>query len=379
MRILYIVTRWPNLYTTYIFSEAAWMKRRGHHVAVASLERDATGGEVHVRGFGLEDVPVLQLDHARGPQERVVEEAAAFARAERIEIVDAHMARAEAELARRLRVEAAIPYAIRMHGGDVHSNPAANLAELIAGASVVCPVSQFLADVLLGERRVDPTPRVLPIAVPHDKLRVLPNGLPASWVAPAPARQRDDVMIVGSSGRLTPIKAHHDLIDAVARLSGELPGLRLTIIGGGALRDALLEQAAALGVRERVEITGPRPWSEVMRHLDELHVYVQASRLEGFCLATIEGAARGLPVVASRTGIHEQCVDVGKNGYLFDAGDVPTLCAHLRALFEAGAEERRRMGAASIAVVRERFLLEGLLPRVEAIYRAVIDGAPLPP
>src|SRR5262249_14283253 len=152
----------------------------------------------------------------------------------------------------------------------------------------------------VGARRLVPAPPVLPIAVPAGKLRVLPNAVPAWWVRDAPVPLRAGSATLGSVGRLASIKEHLALVDAVAALAPQIPEIRLRIVGSGELHDALLERAATLGVGARVELTGPLPWPEVKRAADDFDVYVQASRLEGFCMATIEGAARGLPVLATR-------------------------------------------------------------------------------
>jgi glycosyltransferase involved in cell wall biosynthesis len=369
---------WPNLYTTYYFNEMAWMKNQGHHIAVVSLKRDGSGGDANVTNFGLEDVPVLQLEQDYESDEHLINEVIAFGRQQGAQMIDAHLGREPANLALQVHLITGIPYAVRMYGGEVHSHPARNVAQIVQHASAVCPLSQYLADLLLGQRPPHELPKELPVNLDPAKLRVCHLGVPAELVAKEPAPQRDDLQIIGSIGRLAPVKRHSDIIQAVADLVDEFPGLKLRIIGGGQLMDELQNQAQALGIAGSVEITGPKSWHEVMRLAGQLHIYVQASQLEGFCQATIEAASQGLPLVLTRTGIHEQCVDPGVNGCLFDAGDVPALREHLRHLILKGADRRRQMGAASLEIVRRRFLLDTLLPRIEAIFQAVIAGECLP-
>lgn len=378
MRLLYIVPNWPGAYTTYMYNELAWMQRRGHALSVVALRRDV-GGEAQLEEFGLAGLPVLQTDTGAGSAEAALPAALAFATAQRAELILAEGARAESDLARRMSLASGRPYGMRMHGGDVHSNPWPNLQTLVDDAAVVCPVSPYLAEIAAGTRRLDPTPAVLPLRLDPARLRVTCHGLPDAWFADAPAPQPEGDPVIGTVGRLSPIKRHEDLLEAAARLRDEHPRLRVRVVGGGQNWDALHALAQRLGLQDQVEFLGPRTWAGLRSVLDGLHVYVAASQLESFCLATLEATARGLPLLATRTGIHEKIVEPDVNGQLYDAGDLDALCAHLRALLAAGPAARRQMGQRSLDLARSSFHVDDHLSRSEAIYRAVLAGRPLPP
>jgi glycosyltransferase involved in cell wall biosynthesis len=382
MNVLYILDCWPVLTALFIFREMAWMKSRGHRVAVVSLESasDWYEGSVNIAQYGLEDVPCLQVNFQSPLDLPLIQRVIAFARQQQTQVIEAHDGREAADLARQVRLATGLPYAVRMHGGDVHSSPSPNLAHIVTDASVVCPVSQFLADLLMGTRSLAEPHEGVPVQLDPDKIRICHHGLPAEFIADEPAPQRDDAQMVGTICRLTNWDkgGNHITIEAVAGLTDEFPGLRLRIIGGGRLMPELQEQVEALGIADRVEITGYRPWPDVMKLARRLHIFVHGSRLEGFCLPTLEGAAQGVPLVLTRTGVHEECVESGVNGYLFDFGDVTTLRKHLRKLLRAGAQQRQRMGAATLRIVRERFVFEHLMPRVEVMLQAIALGSPRP-
>ena len=59
-------------------------------------------------------------------------------------------------------------------------------------------------------------------------------------------------------GRLTPKKGHRDLLEALSKLVGDprRDGLRLLVVGTGALRPELEREAEGLGLAERVIFTG---------------------------------------------------------------------------------------------------------------------------
>lgn len=381
MRLLYLVDHWPGIFEAYLFREIRWMRHRGHNVSIVSLGvggphsfRNETKDYVELRGFDLGDLPVLHLASKHKTAETVIEEALTFADVHGAQIIDAHLAREPAEVACEMHFESGIPFAVRMRGGDVHSRPSARLGEIVGHAAAICPMSRFLADVLVGNRSLKQMPSGIPVRVATGRLHVVPNSLPQKYLSAAPAGQSETSQVVGAIGRLVPVKRFGDLIEAVAGLAGEFPGLRLQIIGGGELQPQLQSLAAEAGLAGRFEITGSRSWVEVMALARRIHIYAQTSELEGCSLATIEAAFQGVPLALSRIGANEQCVEPGVNGFLFDPGDTVALQRSLRLLLLAGADGREKMGKATLEIARREFSAENIMPKIERIFQDVIDS-----
>jgi len=310
------------------------------------------------------------MDH-----EQVIRESSTFLHQHEVGLIDAHLAREPAEVACRLSLKSAIPFTVRMRGGDVHSNPSPRLAEIVRHAAAVCPMSQFLADLLVGRRALKKMPQGLPLMIEPSKLHVIPNSLPAKYLSRSPVPQSNHEQVIGAIGRLVPIKRFSDLIEAVARLAPDFPGLRLKIVGGGVLFAELQALSSRLGMTDRVEITGFESWRSVMGIARQFHIYVQASELEGCSLANIEAGFQGMPLLLSRTGANEQCVEPGANGYLFDPGDVTALSESLRSLLLAGAQAREQMGKESLNTVGARFSAEKIMPLLETVFQNAITHA----
>lgn len=370
MNVLFAVSVWPNLYTTYLFHEVAWLVERGHRIIVVYFKREVPGNAADLRAFGLENIPAFQFAGSElGPVLDLV-------RREKVQIAYAHSARDAAELALRLHRAIGLPYTLRLHGGDVHSHPSPFIGEMFQHASALCPVSQFLADLLLRKRPAAELPPGLPLETYPEKIHVCPNGIPATAVADGAVEQSDARPVIGTIGRLTPMKRQRDLLEAVAMLAPSFPGVSVRLIGGGELEGELDLYARQLGIAERTRISGPKSWHETLRLASELSIYVQPSEKEGFCLATVEAASQGLPLVLSRTGVHEECVVPGVNGHLFNAGDVGELSRHLRSLLSAGGRARTEMGAASLDMVKRKFLLETTMRRIEAVLHSTPKQTP---
>jgi glycosyltransferase involved in cell wall biosynthesis len=108
------------------------------------------------------------------------------------------------------------------------------------------------------------------------------------------------------AGALTPLYALEDVIEAVAILARERPGLPvvLDLYGRGDAADGLVERAAALGVADRVLLHGRIDLDEVAGALAAADVAlspIRRNRFSEMSLSTkvFEGAVMGKPVVAA--------------------------------------------------------------------------------
>jgi glycosyltransferase involved in cell wall biosynthesis len=179
----------------------------------------------------------------------------------------------------------------------------------------------------------------------------------------------DDIIVVGTVGRLVAEKGYPELFDAMAEL--DAGRYRLVAVGADdpdkpdALPRDLLDRARSRGAR----LLGPR--ADVERLYPAMDVFVLASHREGFPRVVMEAAAMGLPVVATDIRGCRQAVDPGRSGVLVPVGDARALAGAIRSLGEdAGARER--MARAGIELARARFDERRV---VEMVLRAYAEGA----
>jgi glycosyltransferase involved in cell wall biosynthesis len=103
-------------------------------------------------------------------------------------------------------------------------------------------------------------------------------------------------------GRVTPSKAQHDLVKALACYRRFYdPRARLHIVGswmGEAYPRALRRFATSLGLGAAVHVTGPVTEAELAAYYATADVFVCASEHEGFCVPVVEAMGLGVPVVA---------------------------------------------------------------------------------
>lgn len=135
------------------------------------------------------------------------------------------------------------------------------------------------------------------------RTRCVPNGVDLTRFAPRPdagvARAGADIRLL-SVGRLAHTKGHRYLIEALAMLKDEYPGLSLDIIGNGDLRESLLALAGRLDVARRVRILAPVAHDEMPDLYRRYDFFVMPSLWEGQPISLIEAMASMLPVVATQ-------------------------------------------------------------------------------
>ena len=130
--------------------------------------------------------------------------------------------------------------------------------------------------------------------------------------------------IVGAVGRLSTEKGMDLLIDAFARLT--TPDARLVIGGDGPERQRLVEQAADLGISDRVRFLGRVASAAEVYGLSR--VAAVPSRTEAFGMTTVEALSAGLQVVATDCEGSREIL-AGQYGELVPVGDAAALATAL--------------------------------------------------
>lgn len=206
--------------------------------------------------------------------------------------------------------------------------------------------------------------------LPGRRLVTIHNGVPdvpADLRANPDSREADansPVRIV-CVARFDPPKDHRLLLRAMSSVSNAT----LDLIGEGRTLEAIRAESIQLGIAERVHFLGYR--SDVPAVLARSHVFVLASRWEGFPLATIEAMRAGLPVVVTDVGGSREAITEGENGFLVPRGDADCLSDRLRNLVSS-PERRASLGRAARRRYEEAFTVERMADRTRAVYESAI-------
>ena len=172
--------------------------------------------------------------------------------------------------------------------------------------------------------------------------------------------------IVGTIGRLDPVKDHRMLLQAFARVRTRVPRAHLMIAGDGDMREPLEQSARSMGIDQAVSFLGFR--SDVPRLLGLYDVFALPSRNEGMPVTILEAMSAGIPVVATAVGDNPYVVVNGVTGFICPPGDSVSFADALTSLL-GDPITRQRMGHAG----RERVLREFTAERMANNYRHVYE------
>jgi len=178
----------------------------------------------------------------------------------------------------------------------------------------------------------------------------------------------DEPLLV-TGGRLHFFKGQNQAVDAFARVAARHPSARLVVLGDkGHFRDGLEARAAGLGIADRVSFPGFLDRAAYHDVVTAAAAFLNLSTyLDPFPTVNLEAMALGVPVVGTLLGGTPEAVTDGETGFLVSPYDVDAVAERALALLtDTGL--RARLGEQGCQRVRERFQVEGMAARYEAIY-----------
>jgi glycosyltransferase involved in cell wall biosynthesis len=175
-----------------------------------------------------------------------------------------------------------------------------------------------------------------------------------------------------SVSRLFSWKGQRELVQALALVKKQVPGVRLLIVGdddpyvhGGSFTRELKALVEKLDLSSTVTFTGPR--SDVPEIMAASDVYAMPSYEEPFGVVFLEAMAMRLPVAAVGNGGTPEVVEHGRSGLLSPPWDVEELAKNLLTLIR-DPELRRSMGAYGRSRVLDYFTPERAARDTEQAY-----------
>jgi PEP-CTERM/exosortase A-associated glycosyltransferase len=216
------------------------------------------------------------------------------------------------------------------------------------------------------------------------KIIVSPNGVDLDFFGDPPPR--DDALaaalgfgdgpVIGYIGSFYDYEGLDDLISAMPALAEAVPNVRLLMVGGGPMAEALAAQAAASPAASCIHFIGRVPHDQVERYysiVDVLAYPRKAMRLTELVtpLKPLEAMAQGKLVAASNVGGHRELIEHGVTGTLFAPDDPAALAAALAALLADRSGWDARRATARQYVEMHRNWSSNIL-RYEPIYHKLL-------
>jgi sugar transferase (PEP-CTERM/EpsH1 system associated) len=165
------------------------------------------------------------------------------------------------------------------------------------------------------------------IQVPPQKITQLYNGVDLSRFKVGnekplellpPSFRTPGLQIIGTVGRLDPVKDQITLVAALIHLLSTSPELkdkvRLVLVGAGGLQERLNSMIQVADLNDLVWFAGDR--SDVADLMRTLDIFVLPSINEGISNTILEAMASSLPVIATNVGGNPELVVDNETGFL---------------------------------------------------------------
>lgn len=250
------------------------------------------------------------------------------------------------------------PFVLTVHGGrlpDFARRWTSRVRRLLNSAAAVSVPSRFLLE------------RIAPY---RSDLVHLNNGLE---IAHYPCRTRTQ-----AAPRLVWLRSFHRIynpslaVRAAALLSREFPALTLRMAGpdrGDGSFGAARDEAARLGIADRVEFVGRVPKCDVPLLLAESDIFVNTTNVDNAPVCVVEAMAAGLCVVSTNVGGVPYLVRDGHDGLLVPPDDPAELAAAVRRVLTepdlAASLSRNGRSAA------QSYDWSAVLPQWESLFKAI--------
>jgi sugar transferase (PEP-CTERM/EpsH1 system associated) len=213
------------------------------------------------------------------------------------------------------------------------------------------------------------------VGVPESKLILIPNGVDIECFRPGKehALRTDlgiaqDEFVVGTVGRLDPIKNHEGLVHAVRMLHEQGYKVRLVIIGDGPNRSRIETILKSSNIEDRVLLLGAR--TDVASLYRTFDTFVLNSVAEGMSNTLLEAMASGLPIVCTAVGGSVELVCDGDSGVLVEPGDDGALAKAIQKYMDS-SETRTDYGRRARKIAIENFSLDRMVSRYVDLYESV--------
>jgi L-malate glycosyltransferase len=349
--------------TSYIFSLAKGLKQQGDSVYVASA-----GGELQERflaeGINCVQIPIRTKSELSPKIAVSFFKLLAYLKREQIEIIHANT-RVTQVLAFYLERFSGKPYVSTCHG---FFKPRLSRKLFPLWGKRAIAISAAVKKHLIADLRVK-----------AELVSMVSNGIDlekfqlTGKLVKSEAKQALGLgagLIIGIVARLSDVKGHIYLIEAMREVVKKIPAAQLLIVGEGKTERDLKELSRSLGLEKSVVFIPSI--DDTRKALAAMDVFAMPSLNEGLGLGLMEAMATGLAVVGSDVGGISGLIQNGINGILVKPGSVTELAAALLELLQDEGK-RKACGENARLFIHGNFPQEKMIAETRKVYEECLS------
>ena len=348
----------------YCVSLAKTLRDNGHNVTVAS-----SGGVLvaELKKFGVQHIEInIKTKSELSPLLfKAYLKLEKHFKAEKPQIIHAHTRIAQV-LACMIYKRTHIPYISTCHG---FFRPHFGRRMFGFWGKKVVAISEAVREHLVNDLKVK-----------KEDIRLVNNGIDIKrFGAPIDEKQKADYRsglgikegpVVGIIARLSPVKGHKFLLIAIKEVLRQQANVQLLIIGDGPAKKQLVDLTIKLGLGECTFMEDSV--FDTRLPLSVMDVFVLPSIQEGLGLSAMEAMVAGTPVVGSNVGGVYSLIKDGQTGLLVPSQDPAALAGAILKLL-GDKKQAQAMAKAARRLIEEKFSLEGMAEKIEAVYKEVVE------
>jgi glycosyltransferase involved in cell wall biosynthesis len=206
------------------------------------------------------------------------------------------------------------------------------------------------------------------------RIELINNGIDVDKFKPVSAFQKQEAKlrlgiksapVIGILARLSDVKGHKYLIEAIKMVLVFSSDVKLLIAGEGKLEKELKRLAESLNIKKSVLfIPEALDTRDILSAID---IFVMPSLKEGLGLALMEAMSFGLPVIGSAVGGIKTLIQDEKNGLLVNSRDASGIARSIIDLL-SDPDKAARLGANARKFIAEEFSEKRMVLKTEKLY-----------
>jgi len=208
-----------------------------------------------------------------------------------------------------------------------------------------------------------------------DRIKTIINGIDIKSIALVKKQSKkywkidNKTTTIGIVARLSAVKNHRILLQAVSELLKQGREVKLFIVGDGPEMGCLKCLSKQLGITKKVIFTGMR--NDAVSFYPLFDIFVLPSLSEGISMTILEAMASRVPVIASNVGGNREIIEHGKNGMLFKSDDLNELLNKIKYLID-NPLKRDNLSANARKRIEKNFSLNQMILQYENLYQEIV-------
>ncbi len=175
----------------------------------------------------------------------------------------------------------------------------------------------------------------------------------------------DEHFVIGSVGRLVPVKNYGLLLESFALVHKTYSYTRLVLVGTGPQEHLLNDQARLLGVKNEVLFVIDQPAYGYYALFD---CFVQTSLTEGVSRALLEAMSFSLPCIVTSSLKEHSVISDGRDGMVVTA-DNAQLLAHALMDIMNNTALSKTLGSSAQQTVMQHFSIQKMVQAYETLFK----------